>query len=82
MKDYFYIAIISLICIIFIYIGLDWHSQKSELKAKVSEAETNLVNLRNKINKTLKINTIIDGAKDECLDKDIPVDIYNQLRKY
>lgn len=81
MKDYFYIAIIGLICIIFIYIGLNWHSQISELKAKVSKAETDLVNLRKKINKTLKVNTIIDGVKDECLDKDIPVDIYNELRK-
>ena len=81
MKDYFYIAIICLLCIIFIYIGLDWHSQNSDLKAKVSEAEIKLVNLKKQINKNLKINTIIDGAKDECLDKDIPVDIYNELRK-
>ena len=81
MKDYFYIAITGFICIIFVYIWFNWQTEKSNLIAKVHEAEAKTSQLRENINDLLELRSAINESNDECLDRDIPSAIYNKLHK-
>lgn len=74
MKDYFYIALISIISIIFIYSFINSEKEKSELKKQIES-------IRKNYQEVIDRNNIINEAKDECLDKNIPDIIFNKLFK-
>lgn len=74
MKDYFYIALISIIGIIFIYSFISSEKEKSELRKQI-------VSIKKNYQEVIVRNNIINEAKDECLDKNIPDIIFNKLFK-
>lgn len=74
MKDYFYIALISIISIIFIYSFINSEKEKSELRKQI-------VSIKKNYQEVIDRNNIINEAKDECLDKNIPDIIFNKLFK-
>jgi hypothetical protein len=74
MKDYFYIALISIISIMFIYSFINLEKEKSELRKQI-------VSIKKNYQEVIDRNNIINEAKDECLDKNIPDIIFNKLFK-
>lgn len=74
MKDYFYIALISIISIMFIYSFINLEKEKSELRKQI-------VSIKKNYQEVINRNNIINEAKDECLDKNIPDIIFNKLFK-